>query len=136
MKKNETMMTNEERMKIKNDFNIFYEDIFTELSKYGEIVEMIVCGNLNQHMNGNVYIKFKDEKNAAETMKHLLARYYAGKMIQPSYSHVTQLDEAICRQFEKGCCERKSFCNFIHSIEPNSSLKRKLFERQPLKSQK
>ena len=63
------MMTNEERMKIKNDFNIFYEDIFTELSKYGEIVEMIVCGNLNQHMNGNVYIKFKDEKNAAETMK-------------------------------------------------------------------
>ncbi|KAL7720877.1 U2 snRNP auxiliary factor small subunit [Entamoeba marina] len=130
---NERDLTEDEQVRIKKDFNIFYEDIFNELASHGEIVELLVCGNLNEHMMGNVYVKFKDEKNSAEAMQYLLARYYGGKMIQPSYSHVTDFKDARCRQYETGICSRKGFCNFIHVIEPNHALKRKLFERQPLR---
>ena len=133
MKRNESIMSKEEIQQVKNEFNIFYEDVFTEIAKHGEIENMVVCGNLNEHMNGNVIIKFVDEKNASEAMKFLLARYYAGKMIQPSYSNVTQLDDALCKKHAAGCCGRRSQCNFIHSIEPNHALKRKLLERQPLR---
>ena len=122
--------TPQELAKIKSDFNVFYEDVFNELSKYGEIDELLVCENLNEHMMGNVYVKFTNEEGAAEAMKHLLARYYGGKMIQPSYSHVTDFKDAKCRQLETGNCQREGFCNFIHVMEPNHALKRKLFERQ------
>ena len=37
----------------------FYEDIFEEVDKYGEIEHLNVCDNLADHMVGNVYIKFK-----------------------------------------------------------------------------
>ena len=136
IKRNESVMSFEERQQVKNEFNIFYEDVFSEIAKHGEIEDMIVCGNLSDHMNGNVIIKFTDEQNASEAMKFLLARYYAGKMIQPSYSFVTQLDEALCKQHSQGNCNRRTYCNFIHSVEPNKSLKRKLLERQPLRNKK
>ncbi|EKE42803.1 hypothetical protein ENUP19_0319G0030 [Entamoeba nuttalli] len=134
--KEESSMTEDEKKKIKKDFNIFYEDIFNELAKHGEIDEMLVCRNLSEHMTGNVYVRFRDEKNASEAMKFLLARYYAGRMIQPSYSHVTDFKEARCKQYESGECDRHGFCNFLHVIEPNHSLQRKLFERQPLRQKR
>ena len=37
----------------------FYEDIFEEVDKYGEIEHLNICDNLADHMVGNVYIKFK-----------------------------------------------------------------------------
>ncbi|WVY92568.1 hypothetical protein V8G54_031656 [Vigna mungo] len=50
---------------IQDDFEEFYEDIFEELSKYGEIESLKVCDNLADHMAGNVYVKFKEEEHAA-----------------------------------------------------------------------
>lgn len=37
----------------------FYEDIFLELAKYGEVEYLNVCDNLADHMVGNVYVKFR-----------------------------------------------------------------------------
>ena len=37
----------------------FYEDVFEELAKYGEIEYLNVCDNLADHMVGNCYVKFK-----------------------------------------------------------------------------
>lgn len=37
----------------------FYEDIFEEVDKFGEIEHLNICDNLADHMVGNVYIKFK-----------------------------------------------------------------------------
>ena len=36
----------------------FYEDIFLELAKYGEVEYLNECDNLADHMVGNVYAKF------------------------------------------------------------------------------
>lgn len=37
---------------IQKSFDEFYEDVFTELAKYGEIEELHVCDNLCEHMFG------------------------------------------------------------------------------------
>jgi RNA recognition motif-containing protein len=56
----------------------FYEDIFEELSKYGEIENLNVCDNLADHMIGNVFVKFREEEYAAAALNALNGRFYAG----------------------------------------------------------
>lgn len=38
--------------KIRDEFEHMYEDVFTELGKYGEVEELMVADNLNDHMVG------------------------------------------------------------------------------------
>jgi RNA recognition motif-containing protein len=59
-------------------FQDFYEDIFEELSKYGEIENLNVCDNLADHMIGNVFVKFREEEYAAAALNALNGRFYAG----------------------------------------------------------
>ena len=37
----------------------FYEDIFEELAKFGEVQNLNVCDNLADHMVGSVYAKVR-----------------------------------------------------------------------------
>jgi splicing factor U2AF subunit len=37
----------------------FYEDLFEELAKFGQVEYLNVCDNLADHMVGNCYVKFK-----------------------------------------------------------------------------
>jgi splicing factor U2AF 35 kDa subunit len=41
-----------------NHFEDFYEEVFGELAKYGEVDEVVVADNIGDHMIGNVYIKY------------------------------------------------------------------------------
>ena len=41
-----------------NHFEDFYEEVFSEFAKYGEIDEVVVADNIGDHMIGNVYIKY------------------------------------------------------------------------------
>jgi len=45
-----------------NHFEEFYEEVFMELAKFGEIEEMVVADNIGDHMIGNVYVKFVAEE--------------------------------------------------------------------------
>lgn len=45
-----------------NHFEDFYEEVFMELAKFGEIEEMAVADNIGDHMIGNVYTKFVTEE--------------------------------------------------------------------------
>jgi splicing factor U2AF subunit len=38
---------------LQQDFDLFYEDIFMELAKFGEIEEMNVCDNIGDHLVGS-----------------------------------------------------------------------------------
>lgn len=58
-------------------FDDFYEDVFTELSSFGEIEELHVCNNLGDHLIGNVYGKFYDEDAALAAQQALQGRFYA-----------------------------------------------------------
>lgn len=109
-------------------FDEFFEDIYVELEeKYGPIEEMNVCDNLGDHLIGNVYVKFKREKDAEQAVEELNKRWFAGKPVYAELSTVTDFREAGCRQYEVGACTRGGFCNFMHLKQISKSLKRELY---------
>jgi splicing factor U2AF subunit len=87
----------------KEHFEEFFEEILEELKQYGEIERLNVVENLGDHMFGNVYVKYASEADAEACMKAMSGRYYAGRMVAPEYSPVSDFREAICRQFDEGC---------------------------------
>ncbi|XP_078163486.1 splicing factor U2af small subunit A-like [Carex rostrata] len=114
---------------IQEHFEDFYEDIFEELSKYGEIERLNVCDNLADHMIGNVYVQFREEEQAAAAMRGLQGRFYSGRPIIIDFSPVTDFREATCRQYEENSCNRGGYCNFMHVKEISRDLRRLLYGR-------
>ncbi|KAL5832680.1 hypothetical protein ACOSQ3_016354 [Xanthoceras sorbifolium] len=114
---------------IQQHFEDFYEDLFEELSKYGEIESLNVCDNLADHMVGNVYVQFREEEHAARALKNLSGRFYAGRPIIVDFSPVTDFREATCRQYEENTCNRGGYCNFMHLKMIGRELRRELFGR-------
>ncbi|XP_027342085.1 splicing factor U2af small subunit B-like [Abrus precatorius] len=113
--------------KIQDHFEEFYEDLFDELSKYGEIESLNVCDNLADHMVGNVYVQFREEEHAANAVRNLAGRFYAGRPIIVDFSPVTDFREATCRQYEENTCNRGGYCNFMHLKRISRELRRQLF---------
>ncbi|KAL8487140.1 hypothetical protein ACS0TY_023249 [Phlomoides rotata] len=118
-----------EASKIQEHFEDFYEDIFEELSKFGDIESLNVCDNLADHMIGNVYAQFKEEDQAAAALNALQGRFYSGRPIIGDFSPVTDFREATCRQYEENSCNRGGYCNFMHVKMIGRELKRKLYGR-------
>ncbi|KAI3965214.1 hypothetical protein MKX01_011496 [Papaver californicum] len=95
-------------------FDDFCEDIFEKLSKHVEIESINVCDNLADHMVGNVYVQFGKEEHAANVLKNLTGRFYAGRPIIVDFSPVADFREATYRQYEENTCHRGGYCNFMH----------------------
>ncbi|GAB2300497.1 hypothetical protein Dimus_034541 [Dionaea muscipula] len=112
---------------IQQHFEDFYEDIFEELSKFGEIECLNVCDNLADHMIGNVYVQYREEDQAAAALQALSGRFYSGRPIIADFSPVTDFREATCRQFEENSCNRGGYCNFMHVKMIGRESRRKLF---------
>ncbi|KAI4322367.1 hypothetical protein L6164_022070 [Bauhinia variegata] len=115
--------------KIQEHFEEFYEDLFEELSKYGDIESLNVCDNFADHMVGNVYVQFREEEHAANALRNLSGRFYAGRPIIVDFSPVTDFREATCRQYEEDTCNRGGYCNFMHLKSISRELRRQLFGR-------
>ncbi|CAN4119457.1 unnamed protein product [Withania somnifera] len=115
--------------KIQEHFEDFYEDLFEELNKYGEIESLNICDNLADHMVGNVYVQFREEEQASNALKNLTGRFYAGRPIIVDFSPVTDFREATCRQYEENVCNRGGYCNFMHLKKISRELRRQLFGR-------
>ncbi|KAK4527421.1 hypothetical protein GAYE_SCF39G5343 [Galdieria yellowstonensis] len=115
---------------VKYHFDDFYEDVYDELSKYGEIEEMHVCENMSEHLTGNVYVKFKDEDAAQRALQAVNGRYYAGRMVHAEFSPVTDFREARCRPYERQLCDRGDYCNFMHIKRISDDLFNSLFRRR------
>ncbi|EPS42545.1 hypothetical protein H072_3491 [Dactylellina haptotyla CBS 200.50] len=60
---------------LQNHFDAFYEDVWCEMCKYGEIEELVVCDNNNDHLIGNVYARFKYEEDAQKACDDLNNRW-------------------------------------------------------------
>ncbi|XP_022635439.1 splicing factor U2af small subunit B [Vigna radiata var. radiata] len=112
--------------KIQDHFEEFYEDIFEELSKYGEIESLNVCDNVADHMAGNVYVKFREEEHAANAVRNLTGRFYAGRPVIVDFSPVTDFRGVTCRQYEENTCNRRG-CNFMHLKRISRDLRHRLF---------
>eukprot|EP00249_Psilotum_nudum_P019981 c27507_g1_i2 orf=338-1255(+) len=113
--------------KVQEHFEEFYEDLFEELSKYGDLESLNVCDNLADHMVGNVYVQFHEAEQASAALQALTGRFYAGRPILVDFSPVTDFREATCRQYEENTCNRGGYCNFMHLKKVGRGLRRKLF---------
>lgn len=107
----------------------WYQEIFLEVSKFGEIREMHICDNLGDHLIGNIYIKFAREEDAESVKKNISRRYYRDRLVMPEFSPVTDFLEGSCRNFTKGGCKRGGSCNFLHVKVIRRELKRALFKK-------
>jgi splicing factor U2AF subunit len=115
---------------LQEHFEDFYEDVFEEFSKAGEIDELNVCDNVAEHLLGNVYVKYFREDDAQTAMNLLKGRFYAGRIMAPEFSPVTDFREARCRQYEQNECLRSGMCNFMHLKRPTNEVGRRLFGRR------
>jgi splicing factor U2AF subunit len=52
----------EDLIEAAHHFEEFYEEVFIEFCKYGEVMDMIVADNIGEHMLGNLYLKFAAEE--------------------------------------------------------------------------
>ncbi|KAJ3126791.1 hypothetical protein HK100_010081 [Physocladia obscura] len=117
---------------LQEHFELFYEDLFVEMCKYGEVEELKVCDNVGDHLLGNVYVMFVSEEDAAKAVEALNSRFYAGRPVYAELSPVTDFGEACCRQYENSECNRGGLCNFMHLKTVSRSLTRELQEAQHL----
>jgi splicing factor U2AF subunit len=117
-------------------FEEFFEEILEELAKFGEVEQLNVVENLGDHMFGNVYVKFHSEENAEKCAQAMAGRYYAGRMVAPEYSPVTDFSEARCRQFDESQCARGGYCNFMHLKQIPRYLRRLLRNTKKRKKSK
>ena len=73
------MQVNQEALALAaRDFDEFYEEVFMKLAEFGEVEELVVLDNINDHMIGNVYAKFVNEDDAAKALQSLNGKYYGG----------------------------------------------------------
>lgn len=100
--------------KAMEDFLVFFEEFYLELSKFGQVESLHVCDNLGDHMVGHVYAKFSDEEEASDALNIMNGRYYNGKKMEVEFSPVTDFNEARCRDYDEDHCSRGGFCNFMH----------------------
>lgn len=105
---------------------IFYEEVFLELAKYGEIEDMVVLDNVAEHMRGSVYVKYYQDGDAERALKGLGNRFYDACLIQPEYSPVMDFRDARCRAFHETRCNRGGLCNFMHIKHIPRAVKRRL----------
>lgn len=124
-------LSREQEHEIQERFLDFYEDVFLEVSEYGEVEDLLVADNLGDHLIGNVYIKYHNEEDAQKALGALNGRWYAGRRIAAEYSPVTEFREARCRQFDERGCDRGGYCNFMHLKKVPHDFARELMSTQP-----
>ncbi|XP_060076280.1 splicing factor U2AF 35 kDa subunit-like [Ylistrum balloti] len=118
-----------DELAIQQHYDEFFEEVYVEMEKYGEIEEMNVCDNLGDHLVGNVYVKYRYEEDAEKSMNDLNNRWFNGRPVHSELSPVTDFREACCRQYEMGECTRGGFCNFMHLKPISRELRRELYGR-------
>lgn len=114
---------------VQTNFDEFYRDIFVYFAQLGEIKSLVVCENENNHLNGNVYVRFKTREMAADATNALNLEWFNGRPVHCDLSPVDNFHEANCRAYETESCER-DFCNFMHVRKPSEKVKKGLFDGQ------
>lgn len=115
---------------VQRRFDQFYKDVFVYVAQVGEIDAMVVCENDNDHLNGNVYVKFMNDRTAHAAMNALNEQWYDALPIHCELSPVESFQDANCRAYDAGTCTRGGHCNFMHIRRPSPEVKTELFRAQ------
>lgn len=107
-------------------FEDFFQEVFEEFARHGEIIDMVVSDNIGEHLLGNLYLKYASEEQAEACLTAMLGKLYKGQVIQAEFSPVTDFREAKCRQYGEGACDRGGYCNFIHPKHIDKKVRKEL----------
>ena len=128
-------VSNEELKRALKHLEQFYEEVFLELSSYGELRELFVVDNLCDHLIGNVYAKFYDEAAALKAYESLEGKYYHSNLVVEEFSPIINIKDGRCFKYDDGLCEKGPYCNFLHFKEINKRLikllKDEMYEMHP-----
>ncbi|KAM6977887.1 U2 small nuclear ribonucleoprotein auxiliary factor 35 kDa subunit-related protein 2-like [Aplochiton taeniatus] len=92
----------------------FYQDVLSEFSSLGKVVQFKVSCNHEPHLRGNVYVQYDTEDQCREAFVLFNGRWYAGKQLQCELCPVTRWKNAICGLFDRQRCPKGKHCNFLH----------------------
>ena len=128
-------VSDEELKESLKHFEQFYEEIFVELSSFGELKELEVVDNLGDHLIGNVYARFNDEAGASKAFNALAGKYYNSKLVEEEYCPITKISWCKCKFNDEGLCQMGAFCNYLH-LKPVSerllkNLREEMYEKHP-----
>ncbi|CAD7924933.1 unnamed protein product [Amoebophrya sp. A25] len=107
-----------------NQIEDFYEEVFFQMAKYGEIEDLLLVDNISEHMSGNVYVKFFTKEAAAKALESVQGKFYSGRVIKAELSPCVEFRDARCRAYTEGNCPRGQNCNFLHIRHVPRALKR------------
>ena len=128
-------VSKEELKKALKHLEQFYEEVFLELSSYGELRDLFVADNLCDHLIGNVYAKFYDEAAALKAYESLEGKYYHSNLVVEEFSPIINIKDGRCFKYDDGLCEKGPYCNFLHFKEINKRLikllKNEMYEKHP-----
>ena len=131
---------------LQNHFDAFYEDIWCELCKYGELEELVVCDNNNDRkpVLSRLESMLKTDCSPPQTSlamstpvsstknppsRHATPSIAGGTLAAPytasSVPSPTSARPAAVLNSGEGCV-RGGFCNFIHRKNPSEELDRDL----------
>ncbi|CAX44743.1 spliceosomal factor U2AF small subunit, putative [Candida dubliniensis CD36] len=114
-----------------HDFDQFFQDIFVHISKFGQISDIAVCENENNHLAGNVYVMFESPEDAYNANLQLNQEWYNGRPVYSELSPVSDFNEACCEAYSYyHNCERGAMCNYMHIRLPSRDLEQSLYESQ------
>lgn len=107
---------------LKEYFENFYRDIFIRFAKIDQVVTIVICENENNHLNGNVYVKFKTVQGAIKAVEQLNKEWFGNRPVHCELSPVDNFADANCKAYDTNTCTRGDHCNFMHVIRPAGSL--------------
>lgn len=107
----------------------FYEEVWMEMAKFGEVEDMVVMDNTSDHMIGSIMVKYVNEDDAEKACRGLQNRFYGGRLLQPELSPIADFREAQCRSFHENRCSRGGLCNFMHIKHAPRAFKRRVIRK-------
>ena len=116
-------------------FEFFYNQVYKEFIKYGEVIELIILDNLGDHLFGNVYVLYNDIESAYHALQSVNGRYFAGKILNGEFSPIQSFNNAICHAYEDSfykniSCKHGVYCNLMHIKRLTKHIKRNIYKEQ------
>jgi len=85
----------------------FYEELFDELQKFGEIEDLEVLDSVSTSLQGHVLCKYYEESACAKALQGMANRFYGGRLVQVQFTpfrdfkklkHVFHIPRAVKRR--------------------------------------
>ncbi|XP_044315872.1 U2 small nuclear ribonucleoprotein auxiliary factor 35 kDa subunit-related protein 2 isoform X2 [Drosophila rhopaloa] len=81
---------------LRSDYDEFFDDAVEELEKFGTIVNFRTVRNTLEHLRGNVFVEYTNERSALRAFTSLQGRFYASKRLSVEFSNLKTWRGAVC----------------------------------------